>query len=181
MAQHRSQLFFYQSVLEWIVRKPLVVLALGSALTCFFAFNLPTLSFRNSVYDLLIENLPDTIQYKAFKTVFGSDEIIQVVIKADNIFDPATFREVETISEKCCRNRGVRRVISLPQIKKTVDLSGKWPMEEFMTVVAPVELFKKNLISADRKVAAVTLVLENEAEQNKVIVAVNDVIADQSA
>jgi len=178
MPSLRSQGFVYHAFLESIVRRPLAVLTLGSVLTFFFAAQIPNLSLRNSVYELLVENLSETAQYEALKTVYGSDEIIQVVIKADDIFNPATFRKVEEISEQLGNVKGVRRVISLPFIRKTVDPSGNWSLEKFMAVVAPVELFKKNLISADRKVTAITLVLENEAEQELVIDAVKEIITN---
>jgi len=177
MPSPKYQGFVYQSFLEAIIRRPLLVLTLGSVLTLFFASQIPNLSLRNSVYELLVENLSETAQYETLKAVYGSDEIIQVVIKADNIFNPATFRKVEEISEKLGDVKGVRRVISLPFIRKTVNPAGNWSLEKFMAVVAPVELFKKNLISADHKVAAITLVLENDAEQEIVIGAVNNIIA----
>jgi hypothetical protein len=50
-----------------------------------------------------------------------SDEIIRIVIKSDNIFDPETFREVTGLAQKAVQIKGVRRVISLPDIKRTID------------------------------------------------------------
>jgi predicted RND superfamily exporter protein len=84
----------FRSSLEWILRRPLVIIACFLAVSIFFALQIPKLAFRTSIYDLLIDNLPETIRYSSFKEVFGSDEIIQVVVKADNIFDPAVFRKI---------------------------------------------------------------------------------------
>jgi len=151
-----------------------------SGLTCFFAYHIPKLSFRTSVYDLLIEDLPDTAVYESLKAEFGSDEIIRLVVKADNIFTPAAFRKVEEISEKCAELKGVRRVISLPLIKKDIDPSAKMSLVQFETVVAPVALFQRNLISVDRKNTGITLILENEADPESVISAVDAIIESEA-
>ncbi len=180
MPNRFSKPLSYLSVLEWISKKPLVVVVCFSAITVFFVLQIPKLSFRTSVYDLLIENLPETIQYAKVKEVFGSDEIIRVVVKAEHIFDYATFRKIETLSEAFGRIDGVKRVISLPIIKKKVDPGGKWTIEEFAKVAAPVELFNKNLISVDKKIGAITLVLENEAVHASVIRKLNDIISKES-
>ena len=58
-----------------------------------FALQIPKLTFRTSIYDLLIEDHHDSVRYQKAKKVFGSDEIIQVVVKADSIFDAAAFRK----------------------------------------------------------------------------------------
>ena len=151
-----------------------------SRLPFFFALQIPKLAFRTSIYDLLIDDLPETIHYTSFKKIFGSDEIIQVVVKADNIFDSAAFRKIEVLSATFSDIPGVRRVISLPVIKKKVDPGGRWTIDEFAKVAAPVELFKNNLISADHKVGAITLVFESEAVHERVIGKINDILIKES-
>jgi predicted RND superfamily exporter protein/two-component sensor histidine kinase len=176
-----SKRFSFLLVLEWIVRRPIIVILVSSTVTLFFALHIPTLSFRTSVYDLIIQDLPEAMRYDTYKSEFGSDEIIRVVIKADNIFENANFRKIESLSQSLAGIRGIRRVISLPDIKKAVDTSGKWSVAEFKKLVAPVELFSKNLISNDHSVAAITLVLENEAEKESVIRDVNNIINKQAS
>jgi len=180
MPDRSARPFFFPVVLNWIANKPWIVIAIGSALTCFFAYHIPKLSLHTSVYDLLIEDLPETAVYENFKTEFGSDEIIQLVVKTDNIFDPTAFRQVADISEKCAGLNGVRRIISLPQIKKSIDPSDKMSLTQFEAVVAPVVLFQRNLISADRKNTAVTVILENDADQQRVVNAIDAIIASDT-
>lgn len=169
--------FSFQSVLEWILSRPLVVILAGSVVTIFFAFHIPSLSFHTSVYDLIIEDLPEATRYDIFKSEFGSDEIIRVVVKAHNIFDTATFRKIQTLSDTLAAVKGVRRVFSLPEIKRAVDPSGKWKLQDFMKRVAPVELFRRNLIAKDHKVTAITLVLDDNIEHERVIRNVDQIIA----
>ena len=154
---------------EWILRRPLLVILTTAVITALFAWQLPNLSFKTSIYDLQIEDLPETAYYNDFKKLFGSDEIIRIVIKSGNVFDSATFRKIELLGETAAKIEGVRRVVSLPGIKKAVDGSGNWSMDKFQAVVSKADLFQKNLISADGKTTALTLDLENGADSQRVV------------
>ncbi len=167
----------FKELFVWILYRPLIVILMIAAITAIFAWRLPDLSFKTSIYDLQIEDLPETAQYRAFKKIFGSDEIIRVVIKCNNVFDTVTFRKIEQLAETAAGIEGVRRVISLPGVKKAVDVSGKWTMEKFSALVSPVDLFQKNLISSDRTTTALTLVLKNDADSEKVIHGVRELLA----
>ncbi|NNL77887.1 MAG: MMPL family transporter, partial [Desulfobacterales bacterium] len=167
----------FGKILNWMLHRPLLVILTTAAVTLFFAWQLPNLSFKTSIYDLQIEDLPETVRYNDFKKLFGSDEIIRVVIKSNNVFDPVTFRKIEQLAETAAAIEGVRRIISLPDIKKAIDVSGDWGMEKFYTVVSKVDLFRQNLISTDRKTTALTLVLKNEADPETVIQSVRQMIA----
>ena len=58
---------------EWILRRPLLVIFATAVITIYFGWQLPNLSFKTSVYDLQIEDLPETARYNDFKELFGSD------------------------------------------------------------------------------------------------------------
>ena len=168
----------FKGIFEWILQRPLLIIVVTAVITVLFGWQLPNLSFKTSVYDLQIEDLAATARYNAFKKLFGSDEIIRVVIKSSNTFDPLTFQKIAQLAETAAAIDGVRRVISLPGIKKAVDVSGDWSMEKFYTLVSGADLFRQNLISPDRKTTALTLVLQNEADSAAVIRQVNRILAD---
>jgi diguanylate cyclase (GGDEF)-like protein len=168
--------FSLKGMLAWILRRPVTVILIVLAITLFFAWQIRNLVFKTSIYDLQIENLPETARYEDFKKLFGSDEIIRVVVHCENVFDSLTFRKIEQLAEDAAQIDGVRRVISLPGIKKAVDLSGDWPMEKFYAVVSGVALFKNNLFSDDGKTTALTLVLEDETAAETVINRVRQLI-----
>ena len=168
--------YSFRPVLEWILLRPWVSIACFVLISLFFVLQIPRLSFKTSIYDLLIENLSDSIRYQRAKKVFGSDEIIQVVVKADNIFDSATFRKIELLSEAFSKIEGVKRSISLPAIRQKIDPQKDWTIDQFAEVLLPVDLLKKNLLSADHKASAITLILESEAAHESVIAKINDII-----
>ena len=177
MLQKLFRHFSYIDYLQRIVRRPAVVVFLTLAITIIFATQVPRLSFKTSIYDLEIENLPETVRYDAFKKLFGSDEIIRIVVTADDVFDPFTFVKISELANSLTKIDGVRRVISLPGIKQAVDLSGNWSLEKFFTVIFPVQLFKKYLLASERKTTALTLVLDDKVDQEAVIRSVEQVLA----
>ena len=170
--------FSYRWVLELLVKHPALGLTAIGILTAVFGFHLPDLTFRSSIYDLVVEDLPDTVRYEVFKSMFGSEEIIRVIIKADDVFDPATFEKITQLSDAASKIEGVRRVVSLPEVKKAVNVSGNLDLPQFQSLIAPVALFRKNLISEDRHTTALTLLLKNEADKSATIQAVRRMISD---
>ncbi len=151
-------------------------LAAIAALTLLFGAFIPRLSFKTSIHDLIIEDLPENAHYESFKAIFGSEEIIRVVVACKNVFDPLTFQKIAQLEEAGKKINGVQRVIGLPGIKNAVDLSGNWPMEKFVAFVSGVDLFKQNLIADDHTTTSITLVLDKDADQDAVIGAIGRLI-----
>jgi predicted RND superfamily exporter protein len=153
---------------------------LGCAvITLLLAWQLPRLTFKTTVYDLVIETIDDTSRYRQFLSRFGSDEIIRLVVKAEDVLEPATFAKITALSDAVAQIDGVIRTISLPEIKKNVDRSNQWDMAKFAAILAPVDLFERNLISADRKTTIITIVLDAKADKDAAIIAVRRLIAEK--
>jgi predicted RND superfamily exporter protein len=89
----------YRNILEKLVKRPVAIFLITGFLTTLLAVHLPNLVFRTSIYDLVVEDLPDTTRYEVFKSLFGSEEIIRVVIKSEDVFDPAAFLKITQLSE----------------------------------------------------------------------------------
>ena len=166
--------------LRFIVEHPLQVILLVFLVTLLFASQLPKLHFRTSIYDMAIEDLTETRRYESFKKAFGTEEIILVVAKAENIFEKDTFQQIRRLSEKFSKIDGVRRVISLPSVKKDMDATSKWSLADFEKIIIPIDLFSKNLISADKKTTVINLILEDTKEKDQVIDAAKAIIDKQS-
>ncbi len=162
--------------LKFILLHPWVLLGAISIVTLFLALKLPALRFQSSIYDLAIEDLPEAAQYQTFKETFGSEEILLVVIKGNQVFEPSHFQRISRLTDALSQIKGVRRVISLPTIKRDMDLTGKWDLHEFEKIIAPVTLFQKNLISVDGRTTVITLVLEDLKDKGPVVKTVEAVI-----
>jgi len=174
-----SKVISTRNGLRFIVDHPLQVIILLFLVTLLFASQLPKLHFRTSIYDMAIEDLTENLRYEAFKKEFGTEEIILVVAKARNIFEKETFQQIRRLSEDFSKIDGVRRVISLPFIKKDMDATDKWSLADFEKVIVPIDLFPRNLISADKKTTVITLILEDTKEKDQVIDAARGIIDGQ--
>jgi len=168
--------FSPHGLVEQVIKRPVIAILIVLTATAIFAWRIPTLTFKTSIYDLVIEDLPATARYEEFKSIFGSDEIIRVVIKSEGIYEESTFKKIMALSDAAAKIGGVRRVISLPEVKKAVDFSGKWELSKFSDVMKHVDLFKENLFSDDGKTTVLTLVLSNDADPDMVIADVNQLI-----
>lgn len=165
-----------ESCLNYTVNHPVQIILLIALVTIIFAAKIPSLRFETSIYDLIIEDLPETLAYEQFKKEFGSEEIILVVARTGGVFHPDTFQQIERLAQSLSRVNGIRRVISLPGIKKAMDITGKWSLEDFEGVVEGIDLLQRNLISRDKKTTAITLILEDTKQKVRVIDGVKGLI-----
>lgn len=159
-------------ILIWQVRHPKIVFFVIGMISIALGSQLSRLSVKTAIYDMVIEDLAVTRQYKTFQETFGSDDIIRVVIRGDDVFQPAFFQKTAVISESLKEIQGVRRVLSLPGIKKDIDPRDTWPLEKFARISKSIALFNKNLLSDDLKTTAITLVLGETADIHAVVAAV---------
>lgn len=155
--------------LRFVIRHPWLMLILIGLMTLFFATKLPELRFQTSIYDLAIEDLPESVYYRQFKKIFGSEEMILVAARSNNVFAPETFERLNAIGESIQKIPGVNRVLSLPGIKKDMDLTARWTPEEFKDIIAPIALFKRNFLSEDRKTTVLSVILDDLPDKTSVI------------
>ena len=88
----------YRRTLSSIINNPRLVLLFGLLLTILFAWPLPDLRFRTSIYDLAVKDITEYKEYDAFKETFGNDEMILVVARARNVLDPEVFSSIDRLS-----------------------------------------------------------------------------------
>lgn len=162
--------------LKFIVEHPFHLLIAGLIITLLFAWQIPGLRIQTSIYELAIEDLAETARYESFKKEFGTEEIILVVARVHNVFEKEPFERIGRLARKLSDIKGVRRVISLPGIKRDMDVTDKWSLADFEDIIGPVVLFRKNILSADKKTTALTLLLEDLASKDQVIASVQAIL-----
>ena len=165
-----------ESWLGYVVHHPWRIIFSILLLTLVFAWQIPRLRFETSIYDLTIEDLPQTREYNAFKKTFGCEEVILVVARTSGVFSPETFDRIDRLAAQLEKIKGVRRVISLPGIKRAMDITGKWTLSDFKREIAPVTLLEKNMVSKDGKTTVISLILEDTKRKDPVITEVQNLI-----
>lgn len=160
---------FRSVFIGWMLKRPQLVVLIFIVITIVFGWRIPQIYFRTSIYDMIVDNLPETARYNTFKEIFGSDEIIRLVIRTNGIFTTQNYSVLEELSAAVQKIPGVRRVLSLPAIKNSVEMSGHWDLKKFRERMQPVALFKRNLISDDQNTTTFTIVLAIDADKESVI------------
>ncbi len=159
--------------LEKIARKPWPVLVAILLLTVLVGMRIPGIGFSTSVRDLIVDDLPERQRYEAFKALFGSDAIIQVVVQGETISTPRSFAVLRSLTDALTAIPGIDRAISLPQVKDTIDPGGEWSLERFVELTVQVPIFQRYLISPDRRVSGITLILDDSADHAAVTRAID--------
>ena len=170
-----------ESWLTFVVGHPWHVIVPIVLITLFFAWQIPYLRFETSIYDLTIQDLPQTREYEAFKKTFGCEEIVLVVARTPNVFDQKTFGDIDGLASQFEKIKGVRRVISLPGIKRAMDITKKWTLSDFKREIEPVILLEKNIVSKDGKSTVITLILEDIKQKDPVIAEIQALIEKERA
>ena len=159
------------------VKHPTAIILTAILFTVFFAFQLSQLEYKTTINDMIFRDTPSADQYESFKSIFGSQEIILVVIRGKDIFNPEIFKAATDLSNRLSEIKGVKRVISLPKIKEEMSVSKELGLEEFRKIIEPVELFRKNLISSDGKSTVISLVLDDASSRGDIVHSVEDLIS----
>lgn len=160
--------------------RPRRILSFIALISAFFSFHIKDIRFQTSIYELAIEDLPATRQYQSFKRDFGTEEIILVVLKSgEDAFSPDVFNEIADLSTRLASLQGVRKVISLSEIKKAMDVTGSWGLSDFKALLEPVELLRKNIISEDGRTSAITLVLDEDKKRPELVSDVEAIIRNK--
>jgi predicted RND superfamily exporter protein/CRP-like cAMP-binding protein len=168
-----NRFFFFSRWLSYIADKPVFALLAILIFTILIGAKIPWLTFSTSMRNLIVDDVPERVRYEEFKALFGTDEIIHVVIKGDGVFSPPFFEQLQTLSRTFGQIPGVKRVLSLSQVKKSVDPRDHWSLERFEELVEPVKIFQRYFISPDHRVAGITLIPDEQADQEAISRMVN--------
>ena len=164
-----AQKYSYTRILSWMLNRPKTIVSTLALITIVLGLQIPHLILRFSIYDLIIEKLPETNSYHRHVTSFGPSEIIRIVFKTHNIYYPTVFNTIDNVAKAFARIPGVEEVISLPHMKRTIELSSPMNLDQFRQVAEEIELFQNHLISDNGNATSVILILAKGVEQNAVV------------
>ena len=104
-----------------------------------------------------------------------------MVARTSGVFNPKTFANIERLANQFEKIKGVRRVISLPGIKKAMDITEKWTLSDFKREIAPVTLLEKNILSKDGKTTVISLILEDTKRKDPIISSLQKLIEKEKS
>ncbi len=162
-------------LLLWFFDRPWVSAALLVVLTLVLGVEARRLQLDPSAEGLMLEKDPARAFYEQVKTRFGSDNLTVVLVKADDVFQPAVLDAVKRLSEGLAGIGGVTRVESLTTVKNIKGEGDALNTEPFFTGAVPQDpetlarirrdalgnrVFVGNIVSADARATAITVYVD---------------------
>jgi predicted RND superfamily exporter protein len=166
------------TIMLWITRHSFAAVVCVLFLTALGATQLPWLKIDTSANGLLIKGAPDTLFYEEVKRMFGDDDNISVIYKADDIFQKTILESIEDLSYELQALDGVTRIVSLTTVNNLAgDENGFLNTDTLLPYVPETaeelaqvrrntlnnELIRGEVINAQGTVAAIQLSIQENA------------------
>src|SRR5262249_44653754 len=98
---------------NWLAAKPWIILAAGLLLTLGLGFYAWQIRIESSFESVLPRHDPDVTYYDQIRQTFGSDDVVVVGLRTDDLFAPATLEKVHRVTAALEKLEGVESVLSL--------------------------------------------------------------------
>ncbi|WP_285649547.1 RND family transporter [Allomuricauda sp. NBRC 101325] len=109
---------FWPKVARIILRNRILILLGVVAVTVFLAMQWKNIRFSNSEANILPDDHPATIEYKAFTNIFGEEgNAVVLAIKDSALFEPSNFNRWNRLAKQLAAFPEIDYVISLENLK----------------------------------------------------------------
>jgi hypothetical protein len=98
---------------RWLVRHPLLVLALHVAVTAVLGAYAVQIRIESSLESMLPIGDPEVQYYNTIRATFGSDDVAVIGMRADDLFAAASLQALARVTDAVATIDGVERVLSL--------------------------------------------------------------------
>jgi uncharacterized protein len=154
---------------RWLVRHPLVVLAVNLAVTAALGVYAVRIRVENSLHAVLPKGDPYTEYYEKVRRTFGGDNVAVVGMRCDDLFAASTLEKLATVTTALGKIQGVESVVSLTNAPDPVaNLLSPPPLlsqipppigeiESLKKKLTASKLYGKNLVADDFKGAAINI------------------------
>ena len=123
---------------EQIVRFRWIIILLFTAVTAFFALQIPKVQIDTDIKSHLPKDMPSRLNTDRIDKLFGGTEMLMVLVQTDDVLNTETLKRVKRLSRKIKRIKGVDKVMSLFELQSIKN-------EDGMMVVDPaVKKIPKN-------------------------------------
>ena len=96
-----------------VIRLRWVFIVVFTALTAFFAWQIPKAEFDTEMKNQLPQDLPTRVNLAKIEELFGGTDMAMIVLSTDDILRSATLERLQKLSAKLERMEEFQRVVSL--------------------------------------------------------------------
>jgi len=109
---------------QFIIKYRLAIIIVFPVLTLLFAFGLMNLEIEPDINDMIPSTMASRIQTDHIESIFGSNNLIVVVLETEDVLDPVTLKRVKKLTRVFQRHGDIERVTSLFTLKQIKNDSG---------------------------------------------------------
>ncbi|MEA2077754.1 MAG: MMPL family transporter [Candidatus Marinimicrobia bacterium] len=109
---------------QFIIKYRLAIILVFPILTLLFVFGLMHLEIEPDINDMIPSTMSSRIQTTHIESVFGSNNLIIVVLETDDVLDPVTLERVKKLTRIFQRHGDIERVTSLYTLKQIKNDAG---------------------------------------------------------
>ena len=182
----------FKWISETVVRFPWLYILLFLLVTVFFGSFVPKAEIDPELENDLPLDFPSRVSMNMIEDIFGGNEMIMIVLTADDVLNPDTLRRTKEISKRMERLNHVDRVLSLFELKYIRGQDGEMLVdpavkriprtnearEELRDSLRDNDLVYGNVVAKDFTATAVIGLLTIEASDREVLSKVEEIIAD---
>ncbi len=136
-----------------IVRLRWLIIIAFIAVTVFVAMQMSKLEMDADMMNYIPEDMPSRVNKERIEELFGGTEMLMILVKTDDILDPATLERVKKLSRQMKRVKGVDKVMSLFELKYIKSEDGAMIVNPAVKRIpktdAQKEILRKEIIDND--------------------------------
>jgi hydrophobe/amphiphile efflux-3 (HAE3) family protein len=177
---------------DMIIRLRWLIIIAFIAVTVIFAMQIPKAEMDSDMMNYLPEDMPSRISKEKIEELFGGTEMLMVLVKTDDVLNPATLERVKKLSRQMKRIKGVDKVLSLFELKHIKAEDGAMIVNPAVKRIPKTEAQKESLreeiidndlvygsvISEDFTITAVIAVVEPDVSDEYIVGEIEKLVAD---
>ncbi|MDA3938537.1 MAG: MMPL family transporter [Spirochaetia bacterium] len=103
---------------EWVIKYPIVVIAITIFLTVFFYIGFSKVTMANEIRDMLPENDPRVLAFDEIDQTFGGASFIMIILDMGEVFNNRSLNEIERLTLELEEVNQVNSVTSITNVEE---------------------------------------------------------------
>ena len=175
-----------------IIKHKWLIIILSLLISGFFGSRIFRAEINPDMESFIYERMPSRINTNLIEDIFGGDEMVMILFEADNILNKETLSRVKAVNKQLKEVEGIDETLSLfdaksikgedgamivdPAIRRLPKTEERW--KELRRELKANELVHKVLVSEDFTMTAIIATLENHAQDEEIVQAIELVLAE---
>jgi hydrophobe/amphiphile efflux-3 (HAE3) family protein len=175
-----------------IIKHRWLIIIVSLLVSGFFGFQIFRAEINSDLESYIYEGMPSRINTNLIEDIFGGDEMVMILFETDDILNKETLSRVKKVNKQLNDIQGIDETLSLfdaknikgekgamvvdPAIRRLPKTEDGWAV--LRKELKDNELVHKVLVSEDFTMTSIIATLENKAQDEEIVVAIEHVLAE---